>query len=178
MRRLRTLLSLLALSVSTQGLAASPSPATSSPLKVAQPEIINVTQKRDIRVVYDLKDDVWEAGIGKGLYYVRGLLEAYKAQGVSEKNLKISIVLHGSTVYWMLKEDSYRRFKNDPFDYNPNDRVLDELLQHGVSVEVCNVTLRGKGWTADDLMPGVKLVHDAYTRMIDLQQQGYAYIRF
>ena len=129
-------------------------------------------------MVYDIKDDASEAGIGKGLYYVRGLLEAYKSQGISEKNLKISVVLHGPTVYWMLNENAYRQFKHDEFDFNPNEQVLRELLNHGVSVEVCNLTLRGKGWTADDLMPGVKLVHDAYTRLIDLQQRGYAYIRF
>ena len=87
-------------------------------------------------------------------------------------------MLHGATVYWLLKEDVYRQFKRDEFDFNPHDQVLQELLAHGVSVEVCNLTLRGKGWTANDLMPGVTLVHDAYTRLIDLQKQGYAYIRF
>lgn len=139
---------------------------------------LTVQKKSRIRVVYDVKDDVWEAGIGKALFYVRGLLEAYKAQGVSDKQLKISVVLHGPTVYWMLNEASYRQFKNDEFDFNPNEQVVRELLAHGVSIEVCNVTLRGKGWTGDDLLPGVIRVYDAYTRLIDLQQQGYAYIRF
>lgn len=169
---------LFLLSAGTQGLAASPPPAEPDPFTLAQTPILTVTQKKNIRVVYDIKDDIWDAGIGKGLYYARGLLEAYKSQGVSEKNIKISVVLHGPTVYWLLKEDAYREFKHDEFDFNPHDRVLHELLAHGVSVEVCNLTLRGKGWTANDLMPGVTVVHDAYTRLIDLQQQGYAYIRF
>ena len=178
MRRIRTSLFLLLLSASMQALSASPGPLQPDPFELAQTPIINVTKKTNIRVVYDIKDDASEAGIGKGLYYVRGLLEAYKSQGISEKNLKISVVLHGPTVYWMLNENAYRQFKHDEFDFNPNEQVLRELLNHGVSVEVCNLTLRGKGWTADDLMPGVKLVHDAYTRLIDLQQRGYAYIRF
>jgi intracellular sulfur oxidation DsrE/DsrF family protein len=178
MRRIRTSLFLLLLSASTQALSAAPVPLQPDPFELAQTPIINVTKKTHIRVVYDIKDDASEAGIGKGLYYVRGLLEAYKSQDISEKNLKISVVLHGPTVYWMLKESAYRQFKHDEFDFNPNEQVLRELLNHGVSVEVCNLTLRGKGWTADDLMPGVKLVHDAYTRLIDLQQRGYAYIRF
>ena len=180
MRRVRTSFFLLLLSASTQALSASPPPAPlqPDPFALPSPSIIGVTKKTGIRVVYDIKDDASEAGIGKGLYYVRGLLEAYKSQGIKEKNLKISVVLHGSTVYWMLNESAYRQFKHDEFDFNPNEQVLRELLAHGVSVEVCNLTLRGKGWTADDLMPGVKLVHDAYTRLIDLQQRGYAYIRF
>ena len=138
--------------------------------------VVPARRRRD--VAYDVKDDVWEAGIGKALYYVRGLLEAYKAQGVNEKEVHISVVLHGPTVYWMLNEAAYRRFKNDEFDFNPHEQVLQELLHHGVSIEVCNATLRGKGWNENDLLPGVIRVHDAYTRLIELQQLGYAYIRF
>lgn len=179
MRRFIILSSFLFLvSIGAQGLAASPTPVEPDPFALPLTPILDITKKTNVRVVYDVKDDVWDAGIGKGLYYVRGLLEAYKAQGVSAKNIKISVVLHGATVYWLLKEDVYRQFKNDEFDFNPHDRVLHELLAHGVSVEVCNLTLRSKGWTANDLMPGVKVVRDAYTRLIDLQQQGYAYIRF
>ena len=43
--------------------------------------------------------------------------------------------------------------------------------------EVCNVSLRGKALSAADLLPGMAVVHDAYTRPINLQYQGYAYIR-
>lgn len=179
MRLIKTSLLLFLLSASTLGLAASSAPAPEpDPFALTEPKILKISKKKNIRVVYDVRDDVWEAGIGRGLYYVRGLLESYKAQGVPDKNLKISVVLHGATVYWMLNEPAYRQFKQDEFDFNPNEQVLRELLAHGVSVEVCNLTLRNKGWHADDLMPGVTLVHNAYTRIIDLQQQGYAYIRF
>jgi intracellular sulfur oxidation DsrE/DsrF family protein len=47
-----------------------------------------------------------------------------------------------------------------------------------VSVEICNSTMKSKGWTGNDLLPGVTIVHDAYTRLIDLQHRNYAYIRF
>ena len=43
--------------------------------------------------------------------------------------------------------------------------------------EIGSVSLRCKGWSAADLLPGMTGVHDAYTRPIDLQHQGYAYIR-
>ena len=179
MRLIRISLLLFFLSASTFSLAATPAPtAEPDPFALTEPKIFKITQKKNIRVVYDVRDDVWEAGIGKGLYYVRGLLDSYKAQGVPDKNLKISVVLHGATVYWMLNETAYRQFKQDEFDFNPHDQVLRELLAHGVSVEVCNLTLRNRGWSADDLMPGVTLVHNAYTRIIELQQRGYSYIRF
>ena len=179
MHTYKTSLFMVLLSASTLGLAATPAPTNESdPFALVQPKIVNITKKQNIRVVYDVKDDVWDAGIGKALYYARGLLESYKAFGVPQKEIHISIVLHGPTAYWVLNEATYRQFKNDEFAFNPNEHVIQGLLQHGVSVEVCNISLRGKGWTAADLLPGVTVVHDAYSRLIDLQQQGYTYIRF
>lgn len=148
------------------------------PFALNETKLVTITKKQNIRVVYEAKDDVQDAGIGKALYYVRGLLESYKALGVPQKELKISIVLHGSAAYWVLNESTYQQFKNDDFAFNPNEHVIQELLKHGVSVEVCQVSLRSKGWTGQDILPGVTVVRDAYTRIIDLQQQGYAYIRF
>jgi intracellular sulfur oxidation DsrE/DsrF family protein len=155
------------------------SPARAAdPFELEQRPILQIEKRQDIKAAYDVKDDVWEAGIGKALYYVRGLLEAYKSMGVSPKELHVSVVLHGPAAYWLLKDETYRKYKDDPFAVNPNDKVVQELLDHGVSVELCHLTMKGKGWTSSDILPGVTLVHDAYTRLIDLQQRGYAYIRF
>ncbi|MGV8933517.1 MAG: DsrE family protein [Gallionellaceae bacterium] len=140
--------------------------------------IITIEKRQDIRVVYEAKDDDWDAGVGKALYYVRGLLESYKSMGVTPDKLHISIVLHGPTVYWLLNESAYRLREDDPFSYNPNEKIVQELLAHGVSVEACNATMKAKGWSGKDLLPGVSIVHDAYTRVIDLQMRHYAYIHF
>ncbi len=152
---------------------------TSAVAKTAnQSNIVSVEQKHDIRVVYDVKDNVLDAGIGKGLYYVRGLLESYEALGVDLKQLHINVVLHGAAAYMLLNDEAYQSHTLDPFSVNPNSKVVNELLNHGVSVEICFQTMRSHGWAAEDVFPGVLIVHDAYTRMIDLQQRGYAYIRF
>jgi uncharacterized protein len=140
--------------------------------------MIEVETRQNIRVVYDVKEDVWDAGIGKGLYYVRGLLEAYKDMRVPPEALQISVVLHGPTTYWLVNEEAFQTYKDDPFAFNPNTKGVQELIDHGVSVEACYVTMKRYGWTAKDLLPGVKIVHDGYTRMIDLQQRGYGYIHF
>ena len=140
--------------------------------------IVGIDKRKDIRVAYEVKDDDWEAGVGKALYYVRGLLEAYKSMGVSATQLHISVVVHGPAKYWLLNDSAYQNRSDDPFDYNSNETVVRELTEHGVSVEICNSSMNAKGWTGKDLLPGVTIVHDAYTRLIDLQHRGYAYIRF
>jgi len=146
--------------------------------KPIAPQIITVSKKDNIHVVYDVSHDVFDAGIGKALYYVRGLLEAYKDMGVKEKALHISVVVHGAAAYWLLNSDAYQQYVGDIFAFNPNEKVVEELIAHGVSVEICHVTMKSKGWTAEDILPNVKMVHDGYTRIIDLQQHGYSYIYF
>jgi len=61
---------------------------------------------------------------------------------------------------------------------NPNGEILAELVRRGVQIELCEDTMRQKGVAATELMPGVKLVVGAYPRLIDLQLQGFAYIKF
>lgn len=142
-----------------------------------EPRVIGIERSHDIRVAYEIKDDVWEAGVGKALFYIRGLLEAYRSLDVPDKELHISAVLHGDAAYWVLKDKAYSVHKQQ-LPGNPNKKVIAELLDHGVSVEVCNATLKAHGWRPEQVIDGVTIVHDAYTRLIDLQQRGYAYIRF
>jgi len=139
--------------------------------------IVGLDVTKNIRAVYEVKDDVWEAGVGKAFFYVRGLVEAYKSLGVSSEERHVSVVLHGGAAYWVLKDPIYSAHKKQ-LRGNPNKKVLSELLDNGISVEVCNATLEAHGWSPDDVLPEVMIVHDAYTRLIDLQQQGYGYIRF
>ena len=143
-----------------------------------QRPIMQIQNKQGIKAVYDARKDEWQAGIGKSLYYVRGLIESYKKQGVEPSKLDIHIVLHGPTAYWALKDEAFQTTQSDPFAVNTNAKIIHDLNALGVKVEVCNVTLRGYGWTHDMLLPDVKIVFDAYTRMIELQQEGYAYIIF
>lgn len=145
----------------------------------AQPnDVVRIDKKTDIKVVYDVKVDEWDAGVGKALYYVRGLFEAYRKQGVPPEELHISIVVHGAPVYWLIDDEHYQWYREDPFATNPNEHVIASLISLGASVEACNSSMKGKGWKPEDLQPGVIAVHDGYTRLIELQQRGYSYIRF
>ncbi|HES77050.1 MAG TPA: hypothetical protein ENO09_08625, partial [bacterium] len=117
-----------------------------------QRPIMQIQNKQGIKVVYDARKDEWQAGIGKSLYYVRGLVESYKKQGVEPSKLDIHIVLHGPTAYWALKDEAFQTTQSDPFAVNTNAKIIHDLNALGVKVEVCNVTLRGYGWTHDMLL--------------------------
>ncbi|MFN3715202.1 MAG: hypothetical protein ACK4R8_00585 [Thiobacillus sp.] len=91
-------------------LAAAPAPAGA---QTPEPRpMVKVDPAARYKTVYDIHSGVLAAGISKGLYYARGLIEASGKQGVH--------------------------------------------------VEICHSVMRGRGWTADDVLPGVTVVHDGY----------------
>ena len=60
--------------------------------------VIGIKNTQNIRVVYGIKNDVWEAGIGKPLFYASGLYESYEAMGINPKNADMHLILHGEQV--------------------------------------------------------------------------------
>ena len=155
------------------GLAASPLAGGASP--DARP-IVKVDPRAHYKAVYDIHTTVMAAGISKGLYFARGLIEAFGKQGVKPAQLDIHLVLHGDAAQFLLVDDTYRQVLGDPFAVNLNAKIAQDLLNLGVQVEICHSVMKAKGWTPDDVLPGVTIVHDGYTRLIKLQNDGYAYI--
>ena len=153
-------------------------PAAAQELEPAlsQRMLLNVDPHARYKVVYDIHSAETAAGISKGLFYARGLIEAYRKQGVAPQQLDIHLVLHGDAAQYLLIDTTYRDVVGDPFAVNLNAKITQDLLNLGVSVEICHSVMKSKGWTADDVLPGVTIVHDGYTRLIKLQNDGYAYI--
>ena len=140
-------------------------------------EKIPITVQDNIRVVYQIKDDEWEEGVGKGLIYVKRLLDAYESMEIPVDEVYISAVFHGKAGYWMLRDAPYGSFTGKGKE-NPNKIIIQELIAAGVSIELCARTMKRHEWSPEDILPEVSIVAGAYPRIIDLQLQGYAYIRF
>jgi len=131
----------------------------------------------DICAVCRIDSDEWKDNVGMGLACVRGLLKDYETVGIPSNEVHINAVFHGAAAYWMLKDGPYASFTKRPGP-NPNKSIIHELVRLGVSLELCAQTMEKHGWTKGDILPGVKIVAGAYPRIIDLEHQGYAYIRF
>jgi len=161
------LLVLATLSAFSAKASESPAPATLIPLVV----------RENIRAVYQISKDDWVGGVGKGLAYVKALLDTYDSQNISRDQIHVIVVVHGEAGYWLLQDEAYHHFVNVT-DRNPNTAILRELLERGVEIDMCRQTMEKYGWLDEELLPGIRLVPGAYSRLIDLQLQGYAYIRF
>lgn len=157
------------------GMAGSPGAVAAQPLPLERP-MLKVDPHAHYRAVYDIHSDETAAGVSKGLYFARGLIEAYRKQGVAPTQLDIHLVLHGDAAKYLLVDSTYQAAVHNPFATNLNAGITQDLLDLGVSVEICHSAMKSMGWTADDVLPGVTIVHDGYTRLIKLQNDGYAYI--
>ena len=131
-----------------------------------------------IKVVWEVTTTNMEDGIGAGLLYPEKQFNRYEYLGVSKENYTISVVLHGAAGMFLLNDDAYKKYtKSDAL--NPNKDQVVKLIGQGVSVELCIVTMQVNNWTENDLLPGVTILGTgAYPRIVDLQNQGYKYIRF
>ncbi len=143
----------------------------------AEPERIPLQVRENIRVVYQVSDDKPHEGVNKGLFYAKKLIATYEEQKVAADQVHLHLVYHSSAITALVNKEARKRMGADPAE-NPNTAILEELLKSGVQIEICESTMRQKGVVASELMPGVKIVVGAFPRIIDLQLQGYAYIKF
>lgn len=150
-------------------------PVSAAPLPDPRP-MVKVEPNARYKVVYDIHAGDLAAGVSKGLYYARGLIEAFGKQGVKPAQLDMHLVLHGDAAQFLLIDETYQKAVGDPFAVNLNAKLTQDLLNLGVSVEICHSVMKSKGWKPEDVLPGVTIVHDGYTRLIKLQNDGYAYI--
>lgn len=142
----------------------------------AEPEVIPIQVRENLRIVYQVTDDVAHDGVNKGLFYARKLINTYAKQGIAADQVHLHLVYHGTGIAAVVNDAARKRLGTDAA--NPNGEILAELIMRGVQVELCENTMQQKGVKPSELMPGVKLVVGAFPRLIDLQLQGFAYIKF
>lgn len=142
----------------------------------AEPEVIPIHVRENLRIVYQVTDDAAHDGVNKGLFYARKLINTYAKQGIAADQVHLHLVYQGTGIAAVVNDAARKRLGTDAA--NPNGEILAELIKRGVQVELCENTMQQKGVKPGELMPGVKLVVGAFPRLIDLQLQGFAYIKF
>lgn len=149
---------------------------TAATATAAEPEVIPIQVRENLRIVYQVTDDVAHDGVNKGLFYARKLINTYEKQGIAADQVHLHLVYHGTGIAAVVNDAARKRLGMDA--PNPNGDILAELIRRGVQIELCENTMQQKGVKPSELMPGVKLVVGAFPRLIDLQLQGFAYIKF
>ncbi len=156
----------------TLGCAAGlPAPSTSPALHHTE----------DVRAVLQVSGDSWKEGVSRALHYADKLGRAYERRGVRPEEQHLVLVYQGAAGYHLLDDAAFEAFAGERAERgptNPNAERIRELHARGLRIEMCSSTMAQHGWTADDLLPEVVIVPNAYPRVIDLQMDGYAYLPF
>ncbi len=158
----------------SMGLAKKPAPAA---WDADDPSTLQMTE--DIQVLFHATQDAWKMGTPKTLFYVDRLVnQAYPDKlGVPADQLDFKIVAHDAPVYWFLDDAGWKASSHKHHaaarDANPFKELIAGLIEAGVDIEVCAVTMKSHGYTEDMLLPGVQITPAGLPRVIDLQRMGF-----
>ena len=130
-----------------------------------------VLEKAD--VVFNMDHLAFAGDMSIGINYMRLLSNRFK-----EMNTKGHIigVFHGDAAYLTLNDNAYNTYRKVTTG-NPHKALIAELMNLGVQIEECGVSMKNHQWGNEDLLPGVKVNSGAIGRLVQLSQSGYIQIQ-
>lgn len=84
-------------------------------------------------------------------------------------NVRIVVTCFGPGIHILAE------FPQRPVSDETKQRVS-SLAQYGVEFHACGNTMKSLGWTEDDLLPLARVVEVGAADMMELQEQGFAYL--
>lgn len=88
---------------------------------------------------------------------------------------EVVVVFHTNAGHVTLDDAAYNSSRNIATG-NPYKKLVADLIDIGVNVELCGATAKVNGWGNADLLPRIKINLDAMARTIQLVQQGFVKI--
>lgn len=116
----------------------------------------------DHKVVYQFNkaDEAYQKAV---LFSVGAMLRKYG------DNIHIVVVAIGPGLHILAREPKR------PVDEETRQRVS-SLSQYGVEFHACGNTMKALGWEAKDMLPFATIVEVGASDLMELQEDGYAYI--
>jgi len=96
---------------------------------------------------------------------------------ISDRKAKseVVVVFHTNAGHVALHDQAHNPDRNIATG-NPYKKLVTDLMERGVQVELCGATAKAHGWGNADLIPGIKVNTDAMARTIQLVQEGFVKI--
>ncbi len=88
---------------------------------------------------------------------------------------RVVAVFHTNAGHVTLHDQAYNPDRNIATG-NPYEKLVTDLMERGVQVELCGATAKVHGWGNADLIPGIKINTDAMARTTQLVQEGFVKI--
>ena len=128
---------------------------------------------KEAKMVFNMDHLAFAGDMPVGMKYM--LLSSERLPKVGT-TVKIVGVFHGAAGYMLLNDEKYNAVRGVKTG-NPYKGIIKNLIDHGVEIEECFVTMTANHWTNSDLLPMVKVNSGAVGRIVQLVQEGYVQIQ-
>ena len=139
-------------------------------LAMLLPLTLTADTPKEQKVVFDCSSDDFDFVSSRFWLIEQSALE-YKE---TKTPYKIVLTIHSGCTDVVSKESA-----EDDEDLQKIQMRMKELSQkHAVSIEACQIALDSRKISKKDLLPFVSSVRNSITRVISLQNEGYAFLPF
>lgn len=170
-----TAFSMMSLGVSAQGNEPHTGPVFDfvQTVRVDNPEM-QVPKDKILKVVYDTYKGAESGKVNSTFSSAARFINMHVDAGHSQENLKVAIVVHGTTSIDVTQDDFYAKHHDGA--KNANAPIIAALIREGVDVYICGQSAAFRGVTRENILPGVKFSLSAMTAHAMLQSEGYTLI--
>jgi intracellular sulfur oxidation DsrE/DsrF family protein len=126
----------------------------------------------ELRVAFSIAALAFEGDLPASIFHLDLI-----AKDVADWNAKSQIiaVFHTNAGHVTLNDNAYNSDRMVATG-NQYGKLLADLMNRGVHIELCGATAKAHRWGNADLLPGIKVNTDAMARMSQLVQQGFVQI--
>jgi intracellular sulfur oxidation DsrE/DsrF family protein len=126
----------------------------------------------EANVVFSIASLSFEGDLPASLFHLQLILI-----DITDWKAKSSViaVFHTNAGHVTLHDQAYKTDRNIETG-NPYKKLITDLMERGVQVELCGATAKAHGWRNEDTLPGIKINTDAMARTTQLVQRGFVKI--
>ena len=142
-------------------------PYPNSPLHIDIPVKLD-----DVKTVFSVADLSFEGDLAACLFHLQLITNDIADWSATSE---VVVVFHTSAGHVTLHDNAYNADRMVETG-NPYKRLVADLQERGVQVELCGATAKVHHYGNEDLLPGIKINTDAMSRTTELVQQGFVKI--
>ena len=123
----------------------------------------------EVKNVFSIASLSFEGDLPAALFHLQLIVN-----DVANWNAKsqVVVVFHTNAGHPTLHDQAYNADRHIVTG-NPYKKLVTDLMDRGVQVELCGATASAHGWGNADVIPGIKINTDAMSRLTQLVQQGF-----
>lgn len=133
-----------------------------------------VPKDKVLKVVYDTYKGAESGKVNSTFLSAARFINMHVDAGHPQENIKVAIVVHGTTSIDVTQDDFYAKHHNGA--KNANAKVIAALQKEGVEFYICGQSAAFRGVTKENILPGINFALSAMSAHAMLQSEGYAII--